>query len=64
MPRSSKNSIEILSKKSIISTSLAEILKKMVGFRNIAVHEYQNISKDVITGILKNNLEDFEEFIY
>jgi len=34
----------------------------MVGFRNIAVHEYQNIDNEILKNILQNNLRDIEEF--
>ena len=34
----------------------------MVGFRNIAVHEYQALDLEVLKSILKNNLKDVEDF--
>jgi len=34
----------------------------MVGFRNIAIHEYQEINTDILKSILVSNLKDFEEF--
>jgi uncharacterized protein YutE (UPF0331/DUF86 family) len=37
-------------------------MNAMVGFRNIAVHEYQNIDKEILKSILQNNLRDIEEF--
>jgi uncharacterized protein YutE (UPF0331/DUF86 family) len=37
-------------------------MKKMVGFRNIAVHDCQMLSPDVLKSILKNSLGDLEEF--
>jgi uncharacterized protein YutE (UPF0331/DUF86 family) len=37
-------------------------MKRMVGFRNIAVHEYQNLDVDVLKSILEKNLGDFEKF--
>lgn len=30
----------------------------MVGFRNIAVHDYQAISLDILQKIIENHLED------
>ena len=35
---------------------------KMVGFRNLAVHEYQSLDLDVLRSILEKNLGNFEEF--
>jgi uncharacterized protein YutE (UPF0331/DUF86 family) len=34
----------------------------MVGFRNLAVHEYQSLDLDVLRSILEKNLGNFEEF--
>jgi uncharacterized protein YutE (UPF0331/DUF86 family) len=35
--------LAVLAKEKIISKELSEDLQKMVGFRNIAVHEYQEL---------------------
>ncbi|MBT9612758.1 MAG: DUF86 domain-containing protein [Burkholderiales bacterium] len=37
-------------------------LKKFVGFRNIAVHNYQAIDWAIVHAICKNNIEDFKLF--
>ena len=34
----------------------------MVGFRNIAVHDYQNLSIEIVIAIVKNHLDDFVYF--
>ena len=36
----------------------------MVGFRDIAVHNYQKLNLDILQKIIENNLDDFNEFIY
>lgn len=36
----------------------------MIGFRNIAVHNYQKLNLDILQKIIENNLEDFSEFVY
>lgn len=61
-PEASRDSFEILDKKSLISSDLSRRLKAMVGFRNLAVHEYQSLNLDVLISILEQNLTDFEEF--
>jgi len=30
----------------------------MVGFRNIAVHDYQELDMEILKSIIENNLED------
>jgi uncharacterized protein YutE (UPF0331/DUF86 family) len=35
----------------------------MVSFRNIAVHEYQNLDVEILKRIYTEHLKDFEELI-
>jgi uncharacterized protein YutE (UPF0331/DUF86 family) len=37
-------------------------LKKSVGFRNIAVHNYDAINWDIVHSIVDLHLKDFSEF--
>jgi uncharacterized protein YutE (UPF0331/DUF86 family) len=34
----------------------------MVGFRNVAVHDYQKLSLEVVKSILEDHLNDFRTF--
>jgi len=34
----------------------------MVGFRNVAVHDYQKLNLDIVRHILVERLDDFLEF--
>lgn len=38
-------------------------LKRMAGFRNIAVHDYQTIQMEIVVKIIEDHLQDFEQFI-
>lgn len=62
IPQNSKDAFEILLRKGIISDGLEKRLKAMVGFRNIAVHDYQSLNIDIVKGIIENHLTDFTEF--
>lgn len=62
LPASYKESFYILYQNKIIEKQLYNKLAKMVGFRNIAVHNYQDIDVGILKSVLKNNLSDFEEF--
>jgi uncharacterized protein YutE (UPF0331/DUF86 family) len=42
---------------------VATNLKKMVGLRNIAVHDYQELNIDIVKFIVENHLVDFQHFI-
>ena len=37
-------------------------MKKAVGFRNIAVHNYESINWAIVFAIATEHLKDFEEF--
>lgn len=62
IPKTSRDVFTILEQHKIVSSKTSEQMKKMVGFRNIAVHDYQNISLDIVKSIIENNLPDFERF--
>lgn len=62
LPDELRENFSLLQKERVIPTALSQRLKKMVGFRNIAVHEYESISVDVLKSILKNRLKDLEDF--
>jgi len=46
----------------VIHEALAIRLKKAVGFRNIAVHNYEAIDWAIVHSIARHNLDDFAEF--
>lgn len=52
----------ILAKQHVISNELAERLRKMVGFRNIAIHDYSELDIKILKQILKHSLQDLEVF--
>jgi uncharacterized protein YutE (UPF0331/DUF86 family) len=43
----------------IIDEDIAKRLKAIVGFRNIAVHDYQTINLDILRKIIEKHLVDF-----
>lgn len=51
-----------LGKTGIIDQETAGNLAKAVGFRNIAVHEYQSIDWNIVWSILSKHMEDFKRF--
>ena len=61
-PQDNYEAISILFEKKVISENLAQNITKMLGLRNILVHEYGKIDRKLIYEILKNRLEDLEDF--
>ncbi|MBX3618201.1 type VII toxin-antitoxin system HepT family RNase toxin [Nitrosomonas sp.] len=45
-----------------ISQETNERLRKAVGFRNIAVHNYEAINWEIVYAICGNSLQDFRQF--
>lgn len=64
IPQNSRDAFEVLNKNSLLSNSLTKKLKAMVGFRNIAVHNYQAVNIEIIRDVIEKHLEDFSEFVY
>jgi len=64
IPKNSRDAFEVLMHHEIISQNILEKLKNMIGFRNIAIHNYQKLNLDILQKVIENHLEDFNEFIY
>ena len=63
IPQSSRDVFQLLEKAKHIPKQLSQHLQRMVGFRNIAVHEYQKVNLDVVRSIIEKRLDDFHLFI-
>lgn len=62
VPQETREAFDLLERAGHIDPSLATRLRKMVGFRNVAVHDYQKLNLDVVRSILVERLDDFLEF--
>lgn len=62
-PGTMGSTFELLSEAGIISADLSGKLKKAVGFRNLAVHNYEAINWAIVYAIARTHLEDFLEFV-
>jgi uncharacterized protein YutE (UPF0331/DUF86 family) len=62
LPANMKEHFLMLQRAGIISEFLANKMTSMVGFRNIAIHDYESIDPAILKSILKTNLPDLEEF--
>ena len=61
-PDTMGQTFEILAQQGVLNQELASSLKKAVGFRNIAVHSYENINWSIVHSIVKYHLADFSAF--
>ena len=49
-------------KEGVISVEIEGIMRKAVGFRNIAIHEYEKINWAIVYAIATRQLSDFKVF--
>lgn len=63
IPQSSRNAFEILAQRNIVSPQIASAMSAMVGFRNVAVHDYQSLNIDVVRAIVERHLGDYHAFV-
>ncbi|GAA5483690.1 type VII toxin-antitoxin system HepT family RNase toxin [Haloferula sargassicola] len=63
IPQHSRDAFELLRGKGMMSEGTATAMKNMVGFRNIAVHSYQQMQRPILEAILERHLKDFEVFL-
>ena len=61
-PDTMGQTFDVLAHADVIPEHLAQQLKKAVGFRNIAVHHYDEIDWTIVHGIALHHLSDFSEF--
>jgi uncharacterized protein YutE (UPF0331/DUF86 family) len=62
IPQKSREAFEILHKNHVIDENTMNQMQAMVGFRNIAVHDYQTLNLEVLEGIVKHHLVDFKQY--
>lgn len=59
VPQSARDVFALLARASRIPQGLAEGLQRMVGFRNIAVHDYQSLQLPITVAIIEKHLDEF-----
>lgn len=62
LPQESREAFDLLERSGHLNATLAERLKRMVGFRNIAVHDYQRLDIEVVRSIVHERLGDLAAF--
>lgn len=62
-PQTMSESFSTLEKLKIIDTETKNKLKKSIGFRNIAVHNYSGLDLELTFKIAHEHLDDFKDFI-
>ena len=63
LPNSSRELFNLLLENHMISEDTCKQMQGMVGFRNIAVHDYHNLNLEIVVAIIEKHLGDFEGFV-
>ena len=61
-PNTMGQTFDVLAELGIINIELAIRMKRAVGFRNIAVHNYEAINWQIVHAIATSHLNDFKDF--
>lgn len=59
VPQESREAFALLQAAGILDADLTLRMQRMVGFRNIAVHDYRQLNLAIVKAIVTERLEDF-----
>jgi uncharacterized protein YutE (UPF0331/DUF86 family) len=59
VPQSARDVFVLLAQGGWLDVTLADALKRMVGFRNIVVHDYQALQLPITVSIIEKHLDEF-----
>jgi uncharacterized protein YutE (UPF0331/DUF86 family) len=62
IPQETREAFDLLHTGGLLDGILSERLKRMVGFRNVAIHEYQKLNLEIVQAVVRERLDDFLDF--
>ena len=62
IPQDSRDAFSLLVQRSGLDPELGVRLQRMVGFRNVAVHDYQAVNLEIVRQIILHHLDDLVSF--
>jgi uncharacterized protein YutE (UPF0331/DUF86 family) len=62
IPKDTAAAFDLLQHACVLSPSLCERMRRMIRFRQIALHDCTGVDRNVLLPILDERLSDFEEF--
>jgi uncharacterized protein YutE (UPF0331/DUF86 family) len=63
LPRSGGHAFTVLADREVVPRAELDVLTGMVGFRNIAVHDYTTIDPAVVNAIVQEHLDDILRYV-
>ncbi|WOG29965.1 type VII toxin-antitoxin system HepT family RNase toxin [Endozoicomonas sp. 8E] len=62
IPQGSRDSFSLLSDHGYVPVELADSMMRVIGFRNIAVHEYQKLNIDILKAVIDKHVQEIKLF--
>jgi uncharacterized protein YutE (UPF0331/DUF86 family) len=62
LPSDHADTVTLIEKQAVIDAAMAQRMRRMVGFRNIAVHQYQALDPAIVEAIVTRHLDDLRAF--
>jgi uncharacterized protein YutE (UPF0331/DUF86 family) len=62
VPQDSRDAFDLMQTHALLDEPLATAMKRMVGFRNVAIHEYDKLNLDIVKSIITTKLDDILMF--
>ncbi len=62
VPQTSAQAFDLLHSAGVIGTDLAKRMRAMVGFRNIAIHQYQELKIEILQALIERGSNDLVTF--
>ena len=63
LPQTKREAFILLEENNIIDSKMSKNMQGMVGFRNIAVHDYKEIDEEILKDVIENHLNDLLDFV-
>ncbi|HYM24634.1 MAG TPA: DUF86 domain-containing protein [Vicinamibacterales bacterium] len=62
-PRTNRELFDLIERAGWLDAALAATLRNMVGFRNVLVHEYDDVDLAVVRDVVEHRLNDLLQFV-
>ncbi|MGM0576022.1 MAG: type VII toxin-antitoxin system HepT family RNase toxin [Myxococcota bacterium] len=62
-PATNRELFDLLSRSGWLDSTMAETMGRMIGFRNILVHGYEEVRPDIVRDVVEHRLGDFRRFV-
>ena len=63
LPRDGRHAFRILAQHGLLTPVETKLAESLVGFRNVAVHDYATLDAEIVRGIARDRLGDLEALV-